>query len=236
MNCSSSAWTPEQTIGRGTFRFKLVDEWDGSLTNDPEDPVRLHAMGRIGDTVRLNIVMLVREDIAPDDNLLVNGDMADGIVPWTSLGGCDLESYTDEPHSGAAYMWVKNRDSCWDGPRQDITGRITNGVTYDTEAWVKLRDFPENVRLAVWVRTHMGWNSIEITTAQVGTTWVRVSDTFTLPWSDSVFEAHWKIETEWSNQEFKVDDAVLVESDGMAVPSSAEMVPVAGSWRRETLP
>ena len=58
---ASDAWTQERAIGRGTFSFKLVDELDGSLTNDPEHPVRLHAKATVGDAVRIYSVLLQSE-------------------------------------------------------------------------------------------------------------------------------------------------------------------------------
>jgi type II secretory pathway component PulK len=38
---SSGVWVAEQSIGTGTYAWKLVDEQDGDLANDPSQPVRL---------------------------------------------------------------------------------------------------------------------------------------------------------------------------------------------------
>jgi len=45
-------WVADQTIGRGTFRWKLVDQVDTDLNNDSTHPARLVAWGMCGNTTQ----------------------------------------------------------------------------------------------------------------------------------------------------------------------------------------
>jgi hypothetical protein len=45
-------------LGSGRLSFVLVDEVDGDLADNGLDPVRAHALGRVGDTVRVRSVVL----------------------------------------------------------------------------------------------------------------------------------------------------------------------------------
>ena len=217
-------WIADETVDDVSYTFKLVDEQDADLANDDTQPVRLYAKATVGDAVRIYSVLL---QAAPPSNLLSNGDIESGVTPWASMG-CDLEIHTDEPHGGAACLWVKNRGGDWDGPRQDIAGQITEGATYEAEVWVKLDDFSENVRLVLWMDTSLDYYSVYYAWESAGTTWTQVGGIVTPTWEGELLEAYWEVETAWSNQEFKIDDAV------MRPPRRVSVVP--GNWRREVLP
>jgi hypothetical protein len=49
---------PEIAAGRGTLSWKLVDEIDGNLANDPSQKSRLYGIGRVGQAMRLYSVQL----------------------------------------------------------------------------------------------------------------------------------------------------------------------------------
>src|SRR5258706_1570694 len=65
---SNGIETTPITLGRGTISLKLVDEADGSLANDPTQPVRAYGIGRVGSTTRIYSVQLRPYD-APLDVL-----------------------------------------------------------------------------------------------------------------------------------------------------------------------
>jgi hypothetical protein len=44
--------------GRGTFSWKLVDETDGNLANDPSQKTRLYGIGRVGQAMRMYSVQI----------------------------------------------------------------------------------------------------------------------------------------------------------------------------------
>jgi hypothetical protein len=222
---SNDDWLPERSIGDGVYTLKLVDEVNGSLTADPNAAVRLYGWGMAGDAVRIYSVLL---EVRGVPNLLRNPGIESGTTYWVDMGDCDLEADEGEFHGGAACLHVQNRDDEWAGPRQDIADQLTEGVMYETEVWVRMKDFSETAWLGIWYRTEYGWVSDYFSSGTVGTGWTLLSGQFTAGWSGTLSQAYWKVDTQWSSQEFMIDDAVLhAAGDG-----SAGIVPVAGTWRR----
>jgi hypothetical protein len=225
-------WTAARSIGEGTYAWKLVDEKNGDLAKDPSAPVRLYGLGNAGDALRLYSVLIQEPRTGAGSNLLSNPGMENGTTDWLELGDCDLEARDDGPRTGTWYLKVKNRDNWSSGPRQSIVGKITTGTTYDTEAWVRTKDFTEKMWLVVWLRTFVGWTPIYVTSADVGTSWTRISGSFTPTWTGALSEAYWKVHTDWDDQDFMVDDTALAE----AGETANELIPIRGTWRREVLP
>jgi len=221
-------WVADETVDNVSYTFKLVDEQDADLANDDTQPARLYARATVGDAVRIYSVLLeANEDGTYASSLLGNGDMEGGVTPWSSME-CDLEIDANEPHGGAACLWAKNRGGQWDGPRQDIAGQITEGVTYETEVWVKLKDFSEDVRLVLWMDTSLDYYPVYYAQASAGTTWTQVGGTIAPTWEGELLAAYWEVETASSSQEFKIDDALIKPVRSVFV--------VPRSWRREVLP
>lgn len=222
---TNDVWVPAQPIGQGTYSWKLVDEENGDLTADPNAPLRLYGRGILGNAVRTYSVLLQPDTAA--GNLLTNPGIEAGTNGWTSTS-CTLEAHTDQPHDGAAYLWVKNRAGEWDGPRQNVSGNLVNGTTYTTAVWVKMKDSPERARIVLWMDTSLGYYSNYLTTVPVGTTWTYVSTTSTLTWSGTLNAAYWEVETQSSSQEFMIDDATLRVAGG----NGPVAFPILGTWRR----
>ncbi len=230
---SNDVWTTDQAIGRGTFSFKLVDELDGSLTNDPGQPVRLYAMGCVGDAVRIHSVLLESGEIV---NLLSNPAMENGTVDWfPAWGCCTIASDPSDPHSGAASIAVTSRWASWAGPAQDLTAKITSGTTYRTEVWARMVSGNAPVCIAIYTNSSgsgQSWAQIQAAIS-VGTEWTKVEGTVTPTWSGDLSEAKWYVKTTSGTADFNIDDALFVESDA---GDPAAMKPVPGSWQRVTLP
>lgn len=55
---ANNAYTASRDLGRGKLAFKLVDESDGNLADDPLQPVRLYTSGRVGNAARVSSVLL----------------------------------------------------------------------------------------------------------------------------------------------------------------------------------
>ena len=226
-----NVWTAPEAVGNVTYTFKLVDAQDSDLTDDATEPVRLYAKATVGDAVRIFSVLLRSdEDASYTSTVPGNGDMENGVTPWSGVG-CDLEIHTDNPPEGAAYLWVKNRDGTWDGPRQDIADDLIQGVTYEAEVWVKLKDNSEDIRLVLWMDTDSSYYSIYYVQASVGTSWTKLSGTVTPTWTGTLEAAWWEVETSLSNQELMIDDAVM-----KPLGSDFDMSVAPGTWRREVLP
>lgn len=228
-------WLDEEPIGEGTYTWKLVDKINGDLTSDTAAPVRLYGKGICGEAVRIYSVLVQPESAtALPANLIDNGDLESGLTSWLDLSDCDLEWDNSQAHAGTACLWVKNRDNHQAGPRQDIAGELTEGATYDVSTWVKTKDFSENVWVGLWVQTEYGWRRLDAALATVGGAWTEVAGTFTPSWPGMLQEAYFKVETAWSNQEFRIDDAVMIEEQN--ADSAPSLRFVRGSMRREVGP
>ena len=220
-------WAPSVALGRAVLDFKLVDETNLDLTADETAPVWLYGRGTVGDAVRTYRVLL--EVLGPTSKGLVsNGGFESGLTGWWESGDCDLEVYNDDPHGGSAYCWVKNRDYNDAGPRQTLETELVDGQLYQAEVWVKMKDSSEDVWLGLMVRTRFGWFSYSIAQQRVGTSWTKVSGSITPNWSSMAEQVVLKVKTNWSTQEFMVDDFVLAEAGS----SGSTVVPVAGTWER----
>ncbi len=55
---TNHTWTASYQVGSASYRFKLVDEQDGSLSDDPADPARLYVQADAGDASRVYSVLL----------------------------------------------------------------------------------------------------------------------------------------------------------------------------------
>ena len=222
----NDAWTPNQAVGEATCCYKLADEQDGDLADDPSDPARLYGKATVGQAVRIYSVLL--QSPGWSGNLLTNGDMDLGATDWSGLGYCDLEPYIDD--AGDGYIWVKNRDACWAGPQQNVTDRIAAGVSYGTQVWVKMKDQPEAVTIRLYVSSSDGGSRwFDCPPVTVGHGWTKVSGAVTPTWAGALVEAFWKVETTSTAQEFKIDDALLVDP-------SQTLVIKPGTWRQEVIP
>jgi hypothetical protein len=136
-------------------------------------------------------------------------------------------------HSGSACLKVKGRHLASDGPHQDIMKKISEGTTYQMEAWVKLKDSTEDARLRIWLRSDAGWQYIDAGAAlAVAGGWTYVAGSLTPTWFGTLYEAWWKVETESDHKDFWVDDAVLVED---SAASEIEIIPIPGTWRRDVI-
>ena len=221
---ANDVWTTDETIDDLTFSYKFVDEDDGDLADDRGDSVRLFARASVGAAVRILSVLLQ----TPAGNILTNGDIENGFTGWEDLGECDLQLYTDTPHSGATYMWIKNRVWYTSGPNQDVTTQITQGTTYWTGVWIRMKDFAETVRVDLVLNTDQGVQYAYFETpSAVGTSWTYVTGTLTPTWTGTLTTATWEARTTTTTQEYKIDDAFFIE---------AALTPVAGTWRREIMP
>jgi len=218
---------PEQTIGSGQYTWKYAQESADTVTG--ERHVRLYGRGMAGDAVRTYSVLT--QISVSNPNLLSNPGIESGTSDWTGLGDCDLEQSTDRPYAGTYCLHVKNRVDPWSGPRQEISADLESGVFYDLEVWVRTKDFTENVTLCAWVRSMFGWTQVSADTVTVGNEWTRLQGTIQPTWFGDLLQAYFKVETEWSNREFWIDDASLKESS-----ATVSVLPIPGTWRQEISP
>ena len=227
----NDAWTSAEIVGEAELRYKLVDEGDANLANDPMDPVRLTAKATVGNVVRIYGIYLESEE---PQNLLTNADMEDGLTGWTGIGpegSCDLTSDASVPHGGSACLLATNRmPDNYTGPHQDITSLIVHGQPYYAEVWFKDTLASGTKYVVCVLDTSAGIQLVWFSQSWSGTSWQKLSGTFTPTWSGTLNAAYFRTGTGSGTSDYRIDDALLVEGTG---PPSYPLTPVTGSWRRE---
>jgi len=232
---SNGTWNSPQAIGDGTFRFKLIDPLDGSLSDDPAEPARLFGEGQQGSALRLYSVELTQDPDLMPPNLITNGDMESGTADWTGFH-CDLVSISSDPHSGAACLGAVNRWDSDGGAAQNVTSAISNGEPYVAEFWMRTRSGSATTTLALVVRFKAGFFTYyNYSTGGVvpidSSGWTQVSATLTPSWGGTLVDAYLRAYTTSGTMDLLFDDASLREPgnlSGLAV--------TRGSWRREVNP
>jgi hypothetical protein len=219
-------WAPEQTLGEVAFSWKLVDEQNADLAANAEGRVYLYGKGMVGSAVRIYSVLL-EPAYLDESNWLSNPGFESGTSDWTGETDCILEARTDGPHAGTTYLRARSRTNMSAGPWQLIGSPLENGKPYDTEVWAKMKDVTEDIVLALWLRTDLGWTKLVCGTAPAEKVWTCVSASFTPTWSGTLYEAYWKVETASSNQDFNIDDAALRRAR-----VNSNMLVVPGTWQR----
>lgn len=95
------------------------------------------------------------------DPNIVNGDFSAGIEPWYP-NGCEAFVVSSDPFCSEAmsaesasggYAVVTNRKETWQGLEQDITTRVSPGITYNVSACVGVSGpFHESAEVLATVR------------------------------------------------------------------------------------
>jgi hypothetical protein len=224
----NDAWTPAEIVGDVTFRCKLVDDTDGDLADDANDPVRLYAKATVGEAVRIYSVQLA--PVGPV-NLLSNPAMEDGTADWLAWY-CDMESRTDQVHGGIRCLHVYNRIGYNSSSYQTLKSGLQKGATYQFRVWVKMDAGTSNVLLDIETEgSSSGTAYFDSQPVSVGTTWTEVTANLTPSWSGELLGALVSVYTASGNTGFGIDDAALVD-----LVASQQLTVVPGTWRREVLP
>jgi autotransporter-associated beta strand protein len=101
---------------------------------NPQDP-----SGTVRDAISL--------EVAPPAQLLQNGDFEGGIGGWTSNGGGSVAAETNTVRTGTGAI-TATRSQTFQGPAQDLLGRLLPGQTYLLTAWVRT-DSTANVKATI---------------------------------------------------------------------------------------
>lgn len=224
----NDTWSAEESLQDVRLSFKLIDDKDGNLADDPEDPVRLVARARVRGAVRM---WSVEVESIEAKNLLVNGDMEAGFANWSGegpVGTCTLVADTAAPYDGLVNLQTSLRSGMYAGPHQDVTPLIREGRTYYLEVYLRGSKIVNDNRVGIIFTTSTGIYGTYFDVSWSGFDWEQVSGTITPTWSGTLIAAHWKVDTPSGSDDFALDDAVLIEGG-----SRYNLAIVSGSWRRE---
>lgn len=125
---SSGVETAPVSLGAGTFAFRLVDEGDGNLADDPQERVRLYGIGRAGAAVRIYSVELKTKGLPLDvlrcaahaaKNVVLNSNVTAAGGPLSSNAGFTVP-YGKVVYGSVEAVVVANGGT--------ITGTVTSGA------------------------------------------------------------------------------------------------------------
>jgi autotransporter-associated beta strand protein len=89
----------------------------------------------------------VELEFAPPTELVGNGDFENGTTGWTATGG-GIAAESTVVRSGSGAIRSFSRSAAWNGPAQDIPGRLIPGQVYFLTAWVRAAS-AANVRATI---------------------------------------------------------------------------------------
>jgi hypothetical protein len=224
---ANNTWTAPLVADGMTLRYKLVDELDGNLANDPTQPVRLYAKAIVGVAVRMESVLC---QPTGGWNLVTNGSMESGSTGWYTRNGA-FEVRTDAPHSGADYVRVKGRTLVTDGLGQRLTSGIKSGTSYQIEVWVKMRSGSDQLVVGILTNsTGSGATAQYGAATAIGNAWQKVTTVVTPTWNGVLVSADLYMYTTATKTEFDIDD-VMMTNQG----TGPALIPIPGTWRQEIL-
>jgi arabinoxylan arabinofuranohydrolase len=144
-------------------------------------------------------------------NLLVNGTAENGTDGWQVFGGGTLSASTSVVRSGARSLAITGRTAAWNGPAQDVTGRLTSGATYRTSIWVRAQSGTPSAKATLALTTGTATSYVQMTPAATLSTggWTQLTGTATVSWTGSLSRAVLYVETAAGTDGLHVDDASL---------------------------
>jgi endo-1,4-beta-xylanase len=145
------------------------------------------------------------------DNLLINPGFEDGIVGWSSQGGCSIESSSQQSHTGAYSGKASNRSETWQGIQQSLLGKVENGHTYRISGWVRLENTDSNsIGMTIRQVDDSGTRYIPMQwSTGYDTHWEQLSGYFTLDINGSLTTLDVYFEGPSAGINLYVDDAVV---------------------------
>jgi hypothetical protein len=144
-------------------------------------------------------------------NIIANPGFETGDTKEWNKWGCDLAATSDQNHSGKYCAISQTRAQSWQGPVQDITGKVINGKTYQCSAWVRTVDSPdETISVFVNQTDSNGTNYYTIATGNAQNDhWTNLSGQFTLQISGTLQSLYVYIANPPAGVNFYVDDVVV---------------------------
>ena len=145
-----------------------------------------------------------------DTNLLTNPGFENGTDGWSDRS-CQIEVVTTPVHSGAKSVRVFGRTELWQGIKQSLLGKVTNGQTYKISAWVRLENSDsDTVTISIEQTDDNGTKYKNVASVMAGNAgWVQLSGDFKLDASGTLKTLDIYFEGPPSDTNVFVDDVVV---------------------------
>jgi hypothetical protein len=165
-----------------------------------------------------------------DTNLLKNPGFENGTEEWSDRS-CQIEAVTTPVHSGAKSVKVSGRTETWQGVKQSLLGKVTDGKTYKVSAWVRLENSDaDNIIMSIEQNDANGTQYKNVAKAaanKIG--WVELSGEFKLDIKGTLETLDVYFEGPPAGINFFVDDVVVSGPDATKVekadPNTAKTDP-----------
>jgi endo-1,4-beta-xylanase len=150
--------------------------------------------------------------VCDTSNRLVNPGFENGTSGWTVFGG-SLSTIGSPARTGASSGRVTSRTATWQGPVQDLLGKVTAGHTYTAQSWARVSG-TSNQPLALTLKTECAGSAATYSSLGTATgspsSWAQLSGPFTVP-SCSLTSFAVYVEGPASGITLYADDASVVE-------------------------
>jgi hypothetical protein len=193
-------------VGNGTVSFTVAPNTTG---HDRTATITL-----AGGNVPTRAVTVIQAAGACDaSNRLLNPGFESGTSGWTTWAG-SLSAVGSPVRTGAASGRVTNRTAAWQGPVQDLIGKVTAGRTYTARAWAKVSG-SSSQPLGLSLKTECVGSAPTYTSISTATgnssSWTQLSGQFTAP-SCSLASLALYVEGPSAGTTLYVDDAAVAQT------------------------
>ncbi len=106
---------------------------------------------------------------------------------------------------------LSGRTASWNGPRQDVTSKLTHGKSYTTSVWVRTQSGTPSAKATLALTANGTTTHLSLTPATTVNSggWTQLSGTATVSWSGTLSGAAFYVETTSGTDTFYIDDASL---------------------------
>ncbi|MCC6682978.1 MAG: carbohydrate binding domain-containing protein [Phycisphaeraceae bacterium] len=229
-------WSSSASLGRGNFRFKFVASSGSSLSAAIDQSVDVVGLGEVSGVQRLERLTLNPVDLrglSAATNLLTNPSFSTNADNWQfPTWTLNLAVDGSNARSGPYSLSVSGRSSVTDGPQQDLTSKLVNGLTCDTSVWIRSSLLTDSAKIQLYVRsTDSGTQTFSHSSSgsTIDTNWRLISGSITPRWQGQLLEARWQIVTNNGTGSYYIDDAYLAISS--TSPRALTLSP--DTWRQQ---
>ncbi|MHC5143774.1 MAG: carbohydrate binding domain-containing protein [Planctomycetota bacterium] len=192
-------------------------------------------------TVTFITVMLQGTLFSADANVLTNPGFEDGTPGWSGFG-CSIDTVADPNKSGSASGRGYERTAAWQGPQQDMLGKMVEGATYQVSAWVRTSTAAGSTVKMTFKQTDDSGTTFSNGTSGTAdnTGWTELSGNFTLTVDGTLTELFVYFEGPDAGIDIYVDDAVVygpkvaLQANGTVNATTAHQMiegfGAAGAW------
>ena len=154
----------------------------------------------------------------PDYGIIVNGGFENGSEPWAVQEASTLEIVTEEAFSGSYSAKISDRTNTASGPKQVLTGQLSQGQKVQVSAKVKYNDGPASKTFNFCIQCG-DWRGIDVVgsvTAQKGQ-WATITGAYTIPNDADMSYVGCFIETAWTATPDPTNDLFDIYVDDVSV-------------------